>query len=65
MSLYRNYLDEIEERKNQDLDPKPIDSSELLSEIIENIKNVKSSYRKQSLDFFIYNVLVYFEIWEY
>ena len=57
MSLYLEYLDEIEERKSQDLDPKPIDSAELLSEIITQIKDSNNIYRDQSLKFFIYNVL--------
>ncbi len=57
MSAYLEYLNEIEERKVQDLDPKPIDSAELLSEVIEQIKDPSHEYRKDSLDFFIYNVL--------
>jgi aconitate hydratase 2/2-methylisocitrate dehydratase len=57
MSLYLEYLNEIEERKGQDLDPKPIDSAELLSEVIEQIKDPSHEHRKDSLDFFIYNVL--------
>ena len=57
MSSYLEYLNEIEERKGQDLDPKPIDSAELLSEVIEQIKDPSHKHRKDSLDFFIYNVL--------
>ena len=57
MSAYLEYLNEIEERKGQDLDPKPIDSAELLSEVIEQIKDPSHEHRKDSLDFFIYNVL--------
>ena len=57
MSVYLEYLNEIEERKGQDLDPKPIDSAELLSEVIEQIKDPSHEHRKDSLDFFIYNVL--------
>ena len=57
MSAYLEYLKEIEERKGQDLDPKPIDSAELLSEVIEQIKDPNNKHRKDSLDFFIYNVL--------
>ena len=38
MSLYLAYLEEIEERKNKNLDPKPIDSADLLREIITQIK---------------------------
>jgi aconitate hydratase 2/2-methylisocitrate dehydratase len=57
MSLYNEYLKEIEERKGQELHPKPIDGAELLSEIIEQIKDLKNVHRKDSLNFFIYNVL--------
>ena len=57
MSLYLEYLNEIEDRKDQGLDPKPIDSAELLSEVIAQIKDPVHKHRKESLDFFIYNVL--------
>ena len=57
MSLYRQYLDEIQKRKIQHLDPKPIDSAELLGEIISQIKTLNHKYREDSLNFFIYNVL--------
>ena len=54
---YKEYIKEINERKNQGLNPKPIDSAELLSEIITQIKDLDNEYRKESLDFFIYNTL--------
>ena len=57
MSLYREYLDEIQKRKFQNLDPKPIDGAELLDEIITRIKDVNNKDRDESLNFFIYNVL--------
>jgi len=57
MSLYHAYLQEIEERKSQGLDPKPIDNAELLGEIITQIKDLNNKYRKESIHFFIYNVL--------
>ena len=58
MSLYSEYLKEIEVRKSElGLHPKPIDGAELLSEIIEQIKDVNNEYRKDSLNFFIYNTL--------
>ena len=57
MNLYNEYIKEIEERKGQGLHPKPIDSAELLSEIIEQIKEAESSNRKDCLNFFIYNTL--------
>jgi aconitate hydratase 2/2-methylisocitrate dehydratase len=57
MNIYSDYLKEIEERKGQGLHPKPIDGSELLKDIILQIKDVNNEYRSASLDFFIYNVL--------
>ncbi|WP_433835894.1 bifunctional aconitate hydratase 2/2-methylisocitrate dehydratase [Flavobacterium anhuiense] len=57
MNIYQDYLQEIEERKNQGLHPKPIDGAELLSEIIAQIKDVDNANREDSLKFFIYNTL--------
>ena len=57
MSRYSEYLNEIEERKTLNLQPKPIDDAELLSEVISQIKDLKHEHRAQSVDFFIYNVL--------
>ncbi len=57
MSLYSEYLHEIEARKSQGLAPKPIDSADLLSEIITQIKDLNHKFRAESLNFFIYNVL--------
>ena len=57
MELYKNYLDEIESRKNQSLKPKPIDDGSLLKEIIFHIKDNKSEYRNDCLNYFIYNTL--------
>ena len=57
MELYKNYLDEIQSRKNQSLKPKPIDDGSLLKEIIFHIKDNKSEYRKDCLNYFIYNTL--------
>ncbi|MEM8965246.1 MAG: bifunctional aconitate hydratase 2/2-methylisocitrate dehydratase [Bacteroidota bacterium] len=57
MSRYSEYLKEIEERKGQALHPKPIDDAALLSEIIEQIKDLANEHRSDSLNFFIYNVL--------
>lgn len=57
MNTYQEYIREIEERKTQGLHPKPIDSAELLSEIVEQIKDVNNEYRADSLRFFIYNTL--------
>ncbi len=57
MNTYSDYLKEIEERKAQGLQPKPIDGSELLCNIIAQIKDVNNTHRDESLNFFIYNVL--------
>ena len=57
MHTYKDYLIEIEERKAQGLQPKPIDGQELLSDIISQIKDINNQYREDSLNFFIYNVL--------
>ena len=58
MSLYTDYLKEIALRaKELGLHPKPIDSADLLAEIIEQIKDTAHEHRAESLKFFIYNTL--------
>ena len=57
MSLYSDYIKEIEERKDQGLHPKPIDSGELVAEIITQIKDSGNEHREDSLNFLIYNTL--------
>ncbi|WP_298556200.1 bifunctional aconitate hydratase 2/2-methylisocitrate dehydratase [uncultured Algibacter sp.] len=57
MSIYKDYIKEIEKRRGQGLHPKPIDGAELLSAIITQIKDLDNEYREDSLNFFIYNVL--------
>ena len=57
MNIYKDYIKEIEERKGQGLHPKPIDTAELLSEIITQIKELNNPNREDSLQFFIYNTL--------
>jgi aconitate hydratase 2/2-methylisocitrate dehydratase len=57
MSIYKDYIAEIEDRKLQGLHPKPIDGAELLSAIIAQIKDVENENREASINFFIYNVL--------
>ena len=58
MSLYTDYMDEIDNRKRDlGLNPKPIDSADLLAEIITQIKDTKNEHRTDSLKFFIYNTL--------
>ncbi|TDS17453.1 bifunctional aconitate hydratase 2/2-methylisocitrate dehydratase [Sphingobacterium paludis] len=57
MSIYNDYLQEIAERKQQNLHPKPIDGADLLSEIITLINDSTNPNRKDALHFFIYNTL--------
>ncbi|WP_053971829.1 bifunctional aconitate hydratase 2/2-methylisocitrate dehydratase [Mangrovimonas sp. ST2L15] len=57
MNIYSDYIKEIEQRKVQGLHPKPIDGADLLSEIIDQIKDVNNPNREDSLNFFIYNTL--------
>jgi|TARA_B110000438_G_scaffold303734_1_gene366848 aconitate hydratase 2/2-methylisocitrate dehydratase len=57
MSLYLDYIKEIEDRKNQGLNPKPIDGGELLSEIVTQVKDLNNEHRDDSLKFFIYNTI--------
>ncbi len=57
MNMYNDYIKEIDERKAQGLNPKPIDGGELLSEIIAQIKDVANAHREDSLKFFIYNTI--------
>ncbi|MFY8328309.1 bifunctional aconitate hydratase 2/2-methylisocitrate dehydratase [Pseudoalteromonas sp. ZZD1] len=58
MSLYTKYMEEIQTRKTElGLNPKPIDSAELVSELISQIKDTDNEHRKDSLHFFIFNTL--------
>ncbi|MCT1529972.1 bifunctional aconitate hydratase 2/2-methylisocitrate dehydratase [Sphingobacterium daejeonense] len=57
MSIYNDYVQEVVERKGQGLHPKPIDSAELLSEVIAQIKDKNNEHREESLRLFIYNTL--------
>ncbi len=58
MSLYLDYIKEIETREKElGLHPKPIDGEALTSEIIAQIKDTGNEYREDSLKFFIYNTL--------
>ncbi|MEM6619003.1 MAG: bifunctional aconitate hydratase 2/2-methylisocitrate dehydratase [Pseudomonadota bacterium] len=57
MSLYQEYLQEIETRKGEGLNPKPIDDGALTAEIISQIKDLDHPHRSGSLNFFIYNTL--------
>ncbi|MES0811646.1 bifunctional aconitate hydratase 2/2-methylisocitrate dehydratase [Roseibium sp. SCPC15] len=57
MSLYADYLKEIDTRKDQGLHPKPIEDGALVNEIVEQIKDLTNEHREDSLKFFIYNTL--------
>ncbi len=57
MTLYSDYLTEIETRKEQGLHPKPIDDGALVAELISQIKDTENKDREASLQFFIYNTL--------
>ena len=57
MSLYTEYLKQIEARKQDGLHPKPIEDAPLVEELISQIKDTANPHRAQSLDFFIYNTL--------
>ena len=57
MSLYTDYLNEIETRKSQGLHPKPIEDAALVDELIAQILDDGHEHRDDSLKFFIYNTL--------
>ena len=57
MKIYLDYLQEIEDRKGQGLNPKPIDGAELTAAVIEIVKDSGNEHRKGALNFLIYNVL--------
>ncbi|RED14050.1 bifunctional aconitate hydratase 2/2-methylisocitrate dehydratase [Pontivivens insulae] len=57
MSLYAAYLDEIETRALQGLNPKPIDDAALTEEIVAQIADKDHAHREDSLKYFIYNTL--------
>ena len=57
MSLYEEYLKEIEVRKVKGLHPKPIEDAFLTKEIISQIKDLDHKDRSDSLRHLIYNTL--------
>ena len=57
MSAYSDYLDEIETRRKQGLNPKPIEDAALIKEIISHIEDEGSTQHKACLEFFIYNTI--------
>ncbi|MEM9072695.1 MAG: bifunctional aconitate hydratase 2/2-methylisocitrate dehydratase [Myxococcota bacterium] len=56
-SLYSDYLEEIETRKEYGLHPKPIEDAPLVEVLIAQIKDVDHEHRADSLRFFVYNTL--------
>ena len=56
MNVYKEYIEEIKDRKAIDLSPKPIDDGRLLKEIIKKFKDANNSDREACIHFFIYNV---------
>ena len=57
MSIYEDYLKQIETRKEQGLHPKPIEDAEMVEALIAQIKDPGHAHREDSLKFFIYNTL--------
>ncbi|MEM8935667.1 MAG: bifunctional aconitate hydratase 2/2-methylisocitrate dehydratase [Pseudomonadota bacterium] len=57
MTLYTEYLEEIETRKGEGLQPKPIDNGDLVKVLIDQILSDGHEHRQDSLQFFIYNTL--------
>ena len=57
MGLYTDYLAEIEDRKKQELHPKPIEDGALVEELITQIKDPGNEHYQSSLNFLIYNTL--------
>ena len=45
MSFYESYLIDIENRKKQNLQPKPIDDGTLLKEVVAHIQDNNSPHR--------------------
>ena len=57
MSIYQEYVAEVEDRKTQGLHPKPIDSDTLVAEIVTQIKDAGHKHRADSLHYLIFNTL--------
>ncbi|MBD89829.1 MAG: bifunctional aconitate hydratase 2/2-methylisocitrate dehydratase [Deltaproteobacteria bacterium] len=57
MSLYTQYLEQIEKRRDHGLHPKPIEDAALVEELISQIQEPGHEHRADSLQFFIYNTL--------
>ena len=56
MSAYENYLKDIETRQKEGLNPKPIEDSQTVIELISHIKQ-NTAHKKDCLDHLIYNTL--------
>ena len=57
MSLYTEYLEDIETRKGQALHPKPIEDAALVEALIAQILDVDHVHRADSLHFLLYTTL--------
>jgi aconitate hydratase 2 / 2-methylisocitrate dehydratase len=57
VSLYTDYLEQIETRKGHGLHPKPIEDADLVEALILQIKDLEHEHRAESVHFFIYNTL--------
>lgn len=57
MSLYADYLTEIETRKAANLHPKPIDDGALVAELITHVEDPASPHHSDCVKFFVYNTL--------
>ena len=57
MSLYTDYLEQIESRRQHGLHPKPIEDADLVEALIEIILADGHEHRADALNFFIYNTL--------
>ena len=57
MSYYTDYLNEIDNRKNEGLHPKPIEDAVLVQDIISHIRDTDSEHREACLNFLIYNTI--------
>ena len=56
MSIYKEYIKEIDSRKSEGLNPKPIDDSNLLNEIISHIKGLDVLWIKSNK--YVRNIMV-------
>ena len=56
MNAYKKYIEENKYRKSIGLNPKPIDSGKLLSEIIKKIKDFNHPDRDVCIHYLLYNV---------